>query len=332
MKILIRERKQYIPSVLRGCGYTGRNMIYTVTFNPSLDYVLTLDEFRQGEVNRSAEEQILPGGKGLNVSMVLTGLGVENTALGFIAGFTGREILRRDQKHGCRADFIEIRQQGEEAFSRINVKLKADSESEINGTGPEIGSSDIEGLYRKLDKLQEEDILVLAGSIPASLPESVYMEIMKRIRDKGQKTKIVVDATGSLLLSVLEYHPFLIKPNKFELGEIFGADVVTEEDIVTYAARLQEMGAENVLISLAGDGALLMGSDGTVRRMQPPLGKVVNSVGAGDSMVAGFLAGFLEQGDYEHALKMGLASGSASAFSKYLATKEEVMKLIREGW
>lgn len=307
-------------------------MIYTVTFNPSLDYVLNLDEFRQGEVNRTTEEQILPGGKGLNVSLVLTNLGVENTALGFIAGFTGKEIEHRVLKHGCRADFIEIPQQAGESFSRINVKLKADVESEINGQGPEISNGEIEGLYRKLDNLREEDVLVLAGSIPASLPESVYMEIMKHIRDKGQKTKIVVDATGSLLFSVLKYQPFLVKPNKYELGEIFGVNIETEEDIVTYASRLQEMGAENVLISLAGDGALLMSSDGKVWRMQPPPGKVVNSVGAGDSMVAGFLAGFLEQGDYEYALKMGLASGSASAFSKYLATKEEVMKLIREGW
>lgn len=315
-------------------------MIYTVTFNPSLDYVLNLEEFRQGKVNRTIEEQILPGGKGLNVSMVLTNLGVENTALGFIAGFTGKEIERRVLKHGCRTDFIEIREQigeseknccSKDFFSRINVKLKAEVESEINGGGPDIGSGELDRLYQQLDQLKEDDVLVLAGSIPASLPESVYMEIMKRIRDKGQKTKIVVDATGGLLLSVLDYHPFLIKPNKHELGEIFDVDIEAEEDIITYASRLQEMGAENVLISLAGDGALLISEDGKIHRRQPPQGRVVNSVGAGDSMVAGFLAGFLERGDYEYALKMGLAAGSASAFSKYLATKAEVMKLIREG-
>lgn len=315
-------------------------MIYTVTFNPSLDYVLNLEEFRQGKVNRTIEEQILPGGKGLNVSMVLTNLGVENTALGFIAGFTGKEIERRVLKHGCRTEFIEIREPigksekyccSRELFSRINVKLKAEVESEINGGGPDIGSGELDKLYQQLDYLKEDDVLVLAGSIPASLPESVYMDIMKRIRDKGQKTKIVVDATGGLLLSVLDYHPFLIKPNKHELGEIFDVDIKTEKDIITYASRLQEMGAENVLISLAGDGALLISEDGKIHRKQPPQGRVVNSVGAGDSMVAGFLAGFLEQGDYEYALKMGLAAGSASAFSKYLATKAEVMKLIREG-
>lgn len=307
-------------------------MIYTVTFNPSLDYVLTLEEFRQGEVNRTTEEQILPGGKGLNVSVMLTALGAENTALGFIAGFTGKEIERRIIKYGCRSDFIELSRQAEDSFSRINVKLKADAESEINGGGPDIGAGDLDKLYRKLEGLKEEDILVLAGSIPASLPDSVYKDIMKCIRDMGLKTKIAVDATGRLLLSVLEYHPFLVKPNKYELGEMFGVNMETEDDIAAYAARLREMGAENVLISLAGDGALLMSGDGNVRRMQPPPGRVVNSVGAGDSMVAGFLAGFLKQGDYEYALKLGLAAGSASAFSKYLATKEEVMKLMREGW
>lgn len=312
-------------------------MIYTVTFNPSLDCVLNLEEFRQGEVNRTVEEQILPGGKGINVSMVLNNLGVENTALGFIAGFTGKEIQRRVLEHGCRTDFIEIRksiskesQYGTESFSRINVKLKADVESEINGQGPDIGTAELNYLYQKLDNIQEGDILVLAGSIPASLPASVYMEIMKRIREKKRNVKIVVDATGKLLLSVLEYHPFLIKPNKHELGEIFGVNIVTEEDIVVYAAKLREMGAENVLISLAGEGALLISEHGIQYRKRPPEGEVVNSVGAGDSMVAGFLAGYLEKNDYEYALKMGLAAGSASAFSKFLATKEEVMELIKD--
>ncbi len=311
----------------------GGKMIYTVTFNPSLDCVLNLEEFRQGEVNRTVEEQILPGGKGINVSMVLNNLGVENTALGFIAGFTGKEIQRRVLEHGCRTDFIEIGKSspyGTESFSRINVKLKADVESEINGQGPDIGTAELNHLYQKLDNIQEGDILVLAGSIPASLPASVYMEIMKRVGEKKQNVKIVVDATGKLLLSVLKYHPFLIKPNKHELGEIFGVNIVTEEDVAVYAAKLREMGAENVLISLAGEGALLISEHGIIYRKRPPEGEVVNSVGAGDSMVAGFLAGYLEKRDYEYALKMGLAAGSASAFSKFLATKEEVMELIKD--
>lgn len=303
-------------------------MIYTVTFNPSLDYVLKLNELRQGEVNRTSEERIIPGGKGINVSMVLTNLGVENTALGFISGFTGREIKRRVSEHGCNAEFIEIADCNEELFSRINVKINAGTESEINGRGPDIGTAEIDKLYQQIDKIQSGDILVLAGSIPATLPVSVYVDIIKHIRENGCDIRIAVDAEGKLLLSVLEYHPFLIKPNKHELGEIFGVEIKTEEEIVIYAGKLKEMGARNVLVSLAGDGALLISEDGAVYRNRPPEGTVINSVGAGDSMVAGFLAGYLKNSDYEYALRMGLATGSASAFSNHLATKNEVEKLL----
>ena len=296
-------------------------MIYTVTFNPSLDYIVAVDDFQLGMTNRTTFEQILPGGKGINVSIVLNNLGLETTALGFVAGFTGEEIRRRVEGIGCLSKFIPI----ESGISRINMKLRSIEGTEINGMGPAISAEKIEELMRLLDELTDTDMLVLAGSIPSSMPDSMYMDIMKRLKDKH--VLIVVDATRELLVNVLRYHPFLIKPNNHELGEIFGVELKTRSAVVPYAKKLQEMGARNVLISMAGEGAVLVAEDGSFYETHAPKGTLVNGVGAGDSMVAGFLAGWLETGDYSQAFKMGVAAGSASAFSELLATKAEIEQL-----
>lgn len=296
-------------------------MIYTVTFNPSLDYIVRVEHFKLGRVNRTNEEVIYAGGKGVNVSIVLKNLGFDSTALGFLAGFTGQEIRRLMSEQGIRADFIEV----ERGISRINMKLRSEEESEINGMGPEIGEQDIEKLYQKLNELEDGDILVLAGSIPSVMPESMYRNIMEKLQHK--KIDIVVDATNDLLMNVLEYKPFLVKPNNHELGEIFHVELKKKEEVVPYAKKLQEQGARNVLVSMAGEGAVLLTENGEVYQSEAPKGKVVNSVGAGDSMVAGFLAGYLNTGDYKEAFKMGLCTGSASAFSEELATKDEVDQL-----
>lgn len=299
-------------------------MIYTVTFNPCLDYIVSVDNFTLGRVNRTTKELVYPGGKGINVSLVLQNLGMESTALGFTAGFTGTEIERALQEWGCYTDFIRI----PEGMSRINLKLRSREESEINGQGPEISKEALEALYQKLDAMNSEDVLVLAGSIPGSMPDSSYELIMERVEKKNMK--VVVDATGDLLVNVLKYHPFLIKPNNHELEEIFQIPMDSNETIITYAKKLQEMGARNVLISMAGDGAILVSEDGMVRQSPAPKGKVVNSVGAGDSMVAGFLTGFLTTGKYEEAFYMGIATGSASAFSERLATRPEVEEILKQ--
>lgn len=297
-------------------------MIYTVTFNPSLDYIVTVKNFQTGMVNRTVDEIIYPGGKGINVSMVLKNLGFDNTALGFMAGFTGDEICRLLEEKGVKADFIHVKK----GVSRINVKLRSNEESEINGMGPAIMQKDIKKLYEKLDQLQDGDVLVLAGSIPSVMPESMYMDIMKHLEKK--KLNIAVDATKDLLVNVLPYHPFLIKPNNYELGEIFGVTITDKDDVVKYAKKLKERGARNVLISMAGDGAVLVTEDGQEFRAEAPKGELKNSVGAGDSMVAGFLAGYLSTGSYADAFKMGVCTGSASAFSEELATKAEVQALL----
>lgn len=296
-------------------------MIYTVTFNPSLDYIVAVDDFQLGMTNRTSFEQILPGGKGINVSIVLKNLGFENTALGFTAGFTGDEIRRRVEEIGCLSRFIPI----EEGISRINLKLRSIEGTEINGQGPKISDEKIQALMTILDGLTESDVLILAGSIPASMPETMYMDIMKRLADKN--ILIAVDATRDLLVNVLQYHPFLVKPNNHELGEIFGVELKTRSEVIPYAKKLQDMGARNVLVSMAGEGAVLAAEDGSLFETPAPKGKLVNGVGAGDSMVAGFIAGWLERGDYRHAFKLGVASGSASAFSELLATKEEIETL-----
>ncbi|NLL80500.1 MAG: 1-phosphofructokinase [Clostridiales bacterium] len=298
-------------------------MIYTVTLNPSLDYIVSVEHFQAGIVNRTYQEKILPGGKGINVSTVLKNLGVDNVALGFTAGFTGDEILKRLKEFKLQADFIPVK----EGMSRINVKLRSDEETEINGMGPKVTKEELEQLYQKLDRLKDGDFLVLAGNIPEGLPKSMYMSILERVKEK--KLQIVVDATKGILVSALAYHPFLIKPNNHELQEIFDAEIKTQADTCFYAKKLQEMGARNVLVSLAGDGAVLLTEDGEVLIGSAPKGKLVNSVGAGDSMVAGFLTGYLETGDYKEAFKMGISAGSASAFSEELATRKEVEVILR---
>ena len=299
-------------------------MIYTITFNPALDYIVKMDEFNLGNVNRSNNEFIYAGGKGINVSIVLNNLGVKSKALGFIAGFTGEEIERRVREFGCDTEFIKLK----EGMSRINVKIKADVESEINGGGPNISSDALEELYKKLDTLTVGDILVLAGSIPKTMPTDVYERIMERLQEKN--IKFIVDTTGESLLKVLKYNPFLIKPNHHELGELFGVKLNSKEEIIEYAKKLKDMGAQNVIISMAGDGAILIDSNGGVTTSNVPKGVVKNSVGAGDSMVAGFIAGYLDSQKIEDGFKLGVATGSASAFSEGLATKDYVYELLEQ--
>lgn len=296
-------------------------MIYTVTFNPSLDYIVGTEGFQLGNTNRTVSELMLPGGKGINVSTVLKNLGIESTALGFTAGFTGEEIRRRVGELGFRSEFIDVGN----GFSRINVKMKEFDGTEINGQGPVIGEEAVGRLLERLDSLEEGDTLVLAGSIPSSMPDSIYSDILARLEGRG--IVFVVDATKDLLLNVLKYRPFLIKPNHHELGEIFGVELENREDVVPYAERLQEQGAQNVLVSMGGKGAVLLDAEGNVHMLPVPKGTLVNAVGSGDSMVAGFLAGWTEKKDYEHAFKMGISAGSASAFSELLATEEEICRL-----
>ncbi|ERI04365.1 1-phosphofructokinase [Atopobium sp. oral taxon 810] len=297
-------------------------MIYTVTFNPALDYAVGVEHLQLGSVNRTCSEKILPGGKGINVSIVLGNLGHESIALGFVAGFTGREIEERTESYGAQCKFIHVA----EGLSRINVKIKSDEESEINGMGPRITDADVQALFEQLDTLVEGDVLVISGSIPSVLPADMYERIMARLEGRG--IRIVVDAERELLTRVLPYHPWLIKPNNHELGAIFDVELRTRDEVVPYAKKLQERGAANVLISMAGEGAVLVAEDGTVTGGPAPKGTVVNSVGAGDSMVAGFVAGYLEKGNYEDAYKMGVACGSASAFSSELTTRAEAEALL----
>ena len=300
-------------------------MIYTVTFNPAIDYVVRLDApLEVGEVNRANGEDCVLGGKGINVSGVLAQLGCESVALGFVAGETGAWLERGLAKQGIATDFIHL----PEGMTRINVKIKAGQETELNGAGPNIPESAMQQLEAKLDALQEGDILILAGSIPASLAQDTYERLLARLQGKG--VRAVVDATRDLLVNVLKYRPFLVKPNNHELGEIVGRRLTTDAEIVAAAAVLQSKGARNVLVSMAGDGALLLDEKGCTHRIGCPKGQVVNSVGAGDSMVAGFVAGYLQTGDYETALRLGTACGSATAFSLGLAKKAEIERLLKE--
>ena len=297
-------------------------MIYTITFNPAIDYVVRMgSELLPGMTNRSDSEECYFGGKGINVSTILKNLGLDNTALGFVAGFTGKAIAADVERKGIKANFIEL----PEGISRINVKIKGAAETEINAQGPKIPQSAQDELFKQLDALKDGDILILAGSIPSSLPSDVYEKILAKLSDK--KIDVVVDATKDLLKNVLKYHPFLIKPNNHELGEMFDTVLKTDDEIEAHAKKLQEMGARNVLISMAGDGAMLITETGEKHRVGVPKGQVRNSVGAGDSMVAGFVAGFLENHDYCQALKMGTAAGSATAFSDDLATGEAIREL-----
>lgn len=299
-------------------------MIYTVTFNPSLDYVIQVDKLVPGEINRTTHEAVYPGGKGNNVSVILSNLGHSSKALGFTAGFTGEALENMLKEFGCDTAFIRL----PEGYTRINVKINAGEETEINGQGPVITEEAQQALFEQLDALKKEDILVLAGSIPNTLPSDIYERILEHLQGRG--IHFVVDATKELLLKVLKYHPFLIKPNNHELGEMFGVTLKTRDEIVTYAKKLQEMGAENVLVSMAGDGAILLTEDGIIYKAKPPKGKVLNSVGAGDSMVAGFLTGYLNTGEYEKAFRLGVVAGSATAFQYWLATKEDIVALMED--
>ena len=298
-------------------------MIYTVTFNPAIDYVVRTPELKTGQVNRSEGEQMFFGGKGINVSIVLGELGVRSAALGFVAGFTGEAIENGLAKMGINTDFVRLKN----GNSRINVKIQSSEETEINGQGPDISGDELAQLYAKLDKLEDGDTLILAGSIPSSLPSDIYEKILQRL--SGRDIRTVVDATKELLLNTLKYRPFLVKPNNFELGELFGVTLESDDDIMHYAKKLQEMGARNILVSMAENGAILLDESGNFHRCGVCKGTVVNSVGAGDSMLAGFIAG-KEKGDDDYALRLGTAAGGATTFSEGLATGEEIMRLIEE--
>lgn len=298
-------------------------MIYTVTFNPALDYVMNLSELSSKDINRTESEQLYYGGKGINVSVILSRLGVENKALGFLAGFSGKKIEELLNSEEIKNDFVYL----EKGYTRINVKIKADKNYDINAQGPEISENAVEKLMQKLDLLGEGDGLVLAGSIPNTMPDDMYEKIMSRLEKK--KIKFAVDATGDLLLNVLKYKPFLIKPNHHELGDIFGVEINNADDISKYGKKLQEMGAKNVLVSRAKDGAILIDENGKVHSMGNVPGKIISSVGCGDSMVAGFLAGYSQTQDYSYALKLGSACGNATAFSGGLATKTEINKMMK---
>ena len=297
-------------------------MIYTVTLNPALDYVMKVGNIRYDDINRSESEEIYYGGKGINVSVILTRLGVENKALGFVGGFTGEKLYEMLKKDGIDCDFNILKN----GYTRINVKIKAQTELDVNAQGPAIDEEDIALLLEKLDGIKQGDFLVLAGSIPKTLPDDIYERILSRIDGRG--INFVVDATGDLLKNVLKYKPFLIKPNHHELGDLFGVETKTEEDIMLYAKKLQEMGARNVLVSRAKDGATLIDEQKNVTTFGNVEGELVNSVGCGDSMVGGFLAGWIEKGDYSYALKLGAACGNATAFSQELATADEIKNVF----
>ena len=297
-------------------------MIYTVTLNPALDYVMKVGNIRFDDINRSESEEIYYGGKGINVSVILTRLGVENKALGFVGGFTGEKLYEMLKKDGIDCDFNILKN----GYTRINVKIKAQTELDVNAQGPAIDEEDIALLLEKLDGRKQGDFLVLAGSIPNTLPDDIYERILSRLDGRG--INFVVDATGDLLKNVLKYKPFLIKPNHHELGDLFKVEAKSEQDIVFYAKKLQEMGARNVLVSRAKDGATLIDEQGSVTTFGNVEGELVNSVGCGDSMVGGFLAGWIEKGDYSYALKLGAACGNATAFSQELATAEEIKNVF----
>ena len=299
-------------------------MIYTVTLNPSIDYVIKVDKLTTGYINRVNEEHVYPGGKGINVTRILKSLDNDNIALGFVSGFTGDYIINSLQELNLKSDFIKVK----EGFTRINVKVKSEEETEINGQGPKISEEELNQFYKVIDKLVDGDILILSGSIPSCLDERLYESIMKKVEDRD--IKVIVDATKNLLLNVLKYKPFLIKPNNHELAEMFNVELNSTEDVVFYARKLKEMGAQNVLISMGKDGALLVTENDEVFASSVAKGEVVNSVGAGDSMVAGFIAGYLKSNSYEEALRLGAASGGATAFSSDLATREFIDKLVDE--
>lgn len=299
-------------------------MIYTVTLNPSIDYIIETDKFKIGEVNRANKEELYPGGKGINVSLMLNELQVENTALGFLGGFIGEYIENTLASNGVNTEFIKL----EKGFSRINLKIKNEVETEINGKGPHISEDNLQLLYKKIEKLKDEDILVLCGSIPKSLSNTLYQDIISMVAKKN--VKVIVDATSNLLLNTLKYNPFLIKPNIHELEEIFDTKIDCIDSTIFYATKLKDMGAENVLISMGKDGALLIDSKGKIYLSNAPYGDVVNTVGSGDSMVAGFISGYLKTKEYKEALKLGASCGSATAFSSGIGEKKLIDTLKNE--
>ncbi len=297
-------------------------MIFTVTLNPSIDYVVRLDKLTNGITNRTTSEEYYFGGKGINVSCVLAELGLDSTAYGFVAGFTGEAIEKGIRNDRIITDFIKLKH----GISRINIKIKAGEETEINCQGPHIDDSELERLLQKIDRIANGDTLVIAGSIPNTMPDDVYERMLERISRKD--VKIVVDATKQLLVNSLKYKPFLIKPNRQELSEIFGTEVKTEDDIEKYAKELQKMGARNVLISLGGEGAMLIDENGEKHKAGVLKEKVINTVGSGDSMVAGFVAGYEKEHSYPYALKLGSVCGNATAFLSGLATREKIDELL----
>ena len=297
-------------------------MVYTVTLNPALDYVMKLKALRTDDINRTDGEEIYYGGKGINVSVILTQLGIPNTALGFLAGFTGRKLEEMLKNDNVSCDFNYLKN----GDTRINVKIKADKEIDLNACGPEITKEDMQSFLRKLDGIKSGDYLILAGSIPNTLPDDIYEQILERVGDRN--INCVVDATGDLLKNVLKYKPFLIKPNHHELGDLFSVQIKSDDDIVKYSKKLQEMGAKNVLVSMAKDGAMLTDENGCVHKIGNAKGKLINSVGCGDSMVAGFTAGYIKTADYSYALRLGSACGNATAFSEKLATREEIERVF----
>lgn len=298
-------------------------MIYTVTLNPSLDYLVEMPAFQIGRTNRTLREELKAGGKGINVSLLLKNLELESTALGFVGGFTGEEILRQLKTQGVQNHFIKVA----EGNSRINVKLINEEGTEINGQGPWISAEEEERLLEQFEQAEEGDIVILSGSIPPSLPQDWYLKVMEILNQK--QVLVILDTAGDSLLKAAEYAPFLIKPNHYELGQLFGVDLVSRQEVIPYGRKLQKMGFRNVLISLAGEGAVLLTEDGQVFTAEAPQGILQNSVGAGDAMVAGFVAGWLENEDYTWAFQMAVAAGSASAFSKEFATKQEIMEVLK---
>lgn len=297
-------------------------MVYTITLNPSIDYLVSVPYYKSGVVNRATKEEIYPGGKGINVSIVLNNLNIPNKALGFIAGFTGIEIEKQLKEFGCSTDFVTLSQ----GVSRMNIKIKSTEESEINGQGPDIKEMDLKKLYSILHAVKDGDFIVIAGSIPGTLPDNIYEEIIKNTEDK--KIYVIVDASGNALKNTLKYRPFLVKPNEQELGDLFGIIIQTEEECICYAKKLQEFGARNVMVSRAEEGAILLTEEKDVYVQKAPIGKAINAVGAGDSMVAGFIAGYINTMNYLMAFQMAVAAGSASAFSNWLPSKQEVLQLL----
>ena len=296
-------------------------MVYTVTLNPAVDYVVELDNLKMGDINRTSNEKIFFGGKGINVSIVLQRLGIETTAMGIIAGFTGKALENSLRFEGVHTDFLEA-----DGFTRINIKIKSSPETELNGSGPFVDEQLLMGLIERLKLLKNDDIVVLSGSLPASLKSNTYKRIIDELKDTG--VKIVLDTSGSALKEAVSSSPYLIKPNLAEMSSLLNKKLTVESEVIEGAKRLQKFGARNILVSMGSMGAIFVGEDGTVMREEAKQGRVINTVGSGDSMVAGFIAGL--PGGLRSALRLGIAAGSATAFSEGLATKNEIMQIFSD--